>query len=164
MRSSRAFSMLHRSWRGLALAVAVVVTGVVAGFALPAAADRGGRPCVRPDVTGDTQVDVSFAGTTYSVLVYVPEGMRRPRRVPLVLNLHGSQANGPIQMEVSGLRAVADDEGFIVAAPSGDIRCRRRCSRRIPTGTGPGTCLACRPPPASCRPRRPGTTSSSSAA
>ena len=121
MRSSRAFSMLHRSWRGLALAVAVVVTGVVAGFALPAAADRGGRPCVRPDVTGDTQVDVSFAGTTYSVLVYVPEGMRRTRRVPLVLNLHGSQANGPIQMEVSGLRAVADDEGFIVAAPSGDI-------------------------------------------
>ena len=31
------------------------------------------------------------------------------------------QANGPIQMEVNGLRAVADDEGCIVAAPRGDI-------------------------------------------
>jgi polyhydroxybutyrate depolymerase len=75
MRFSRAFSMLQRSWR--ALAVAVVVTGIVAGFALPAAADRGGRPCVRPDVAGDTRVEVSFAGTTYSVLVYVPDGPER---------------------------------------------------------------------------------------
>jgi polyhydroxybutyrate depolymerase len=121
MRPNRGFSMIHGSWPGLLLAVAVVAIGVVVAAALPAAAERGGRPCLRPAVTGDTQVEVGFAGRTYSVLVYVPEGMRRTRRVPLVLNLHGSQANGPIQMEVSGLRAVADDEGFIVAAPSGDI-------------------------------------------
>jgi polyhydroxybutyrate depolymerase len=121
MRSSRAFSMLHGSRLALLLAVAVVAIGVVVAAALPAAAERGGRPCLRPDVTGDTHIDVVFAGRTYSVLVYVPDDLRRTRRVPLVLNLHGSQANGPIQMEVSGLRAVADDEGFIVAAPSGDI-------------------------------------------
>ena len=113
--------MLFRWLRPCLLAVAIVAAGVVSGVASPAAAERGDRPCLRPDVSGDTQVDVEFAGTTYSVLVYVPADMRRARRVPLVLNLHGSQANGPIQMEVSGLRAVADDEKFIVVAPSAAI-------------------------------------------
>ena len=113
--------MLFRSLQAWLLAVVLVAAGVVLGVASPAAAQRNDGPCLRPDTTGDTQVDVEFAGTTYSVLVYVPEDMRRTRRVPLVLNLHGSQANGPIQMEVSGLRAVADDESFIVAAPSAAI-------------------------------------------
>ena len=101
--------------------VLLIALGVAAGAASPAAAKGGDAPCVRPDVAGDTQVEVEYAGTTYSVLVYVPADMRRHRRVPLVLNLHGSQANGGIQMEVSGLRDVADDESFIVAAPSGAI-------------------------------------------
>ena len=113
--------MLFRSLQAWLLAVVLVAAGAVLGVASPAAAQRNDGPCLRPDTTGDTQVDVEFAGTTYSVLVYVPEDMRRTRRVPLVLNLHGSQANGPIQMEVSGLRAVADDESFIVAAPSAAI-------------------------------------------
>ena len=113
--------MPYRSLHGWVLAVAIVAAGVVLGAASPAAADRGDGSCLRPDETGDMRVDVQFAGTTYSVLVYVPEDMRRTRRVPLVLNLHGSQANGAIQMAVSGLRAVADDESFIVAAPSGAI-------------------------------------------
>jgi polyhydroxybutyrate depolymerase len=55
------------------------------------------------------------------VLVYVPGGVKRTKRIPLVVNLHGSQANGTIQMAVSGLRDVADDEKFIVAAPNGAI-------------------------------------------
>ena len=121
MSPSRGLSMLDRRLRAWFLAVALLVAGVLVGAASPAAAQRVDGPCLRPDAAGDTQVGVEFAGTTYSVLVYVPEGMRRTARVPLVLNLHGSQANGPIQMEVSGLRAVADDEGFIVAAPSGAI-------------------------------------------
>ena len=62
-------------------------------------------------------------------------------------------------MVVSGLRAVADDEGFIVAAPSGAIPLPPPGSRRIPTDTGPGMCPVCRPPPDSCHPRRPETTS-----
>ena len=114
-------SVLHRWSRAWVLAVALVAAAVSAGTASPAAATPGDGPCLRPDVSGDAQVGVEFAGTAYSVLVHVPEGLRRARRVPLVLNLHGSQANGPIQMEVSGLRAVAGDEGFIVAAPSGAI-------------------------------------------
>jgi polyhydroxybutyrate depolymerase len=83
--------------------------------AAPATAAADGR-C--PDVAGDTTVDVRMGGTTYPVSVYVPE---RARRLPLVLNLHGSRTNGSIQMETSGMRAVADDEGFVVAAPNGAI-------------------------------------------
>ena len=82
MRPNRGFSMFDGSWPGLLLAVALVAIGVVVAAALPAAAERGGRPCLRPAVTGDTQVEVGFAGRTYSVLVYVPEGVRRTRRAP----------------------------------------------------------------------------------
>ena len=103
-------------WLAFALATAVMLAA-----ASPAAAQGADGACLRPAAAGDTQLDVEYAGTTYQVLVYVPDGMRRTERVPLVLNLHGSQANGPIQMEVSGMRAVADDEGFIVAAPNGAI-------------------------------------------
>jgi polyhydroxybutyrate depolymerase len=114
--------MSHRPFRNAALAIAAAVA-VVTSVTLPASAageDRTPERCSRPAVAGDTSIDVSFQGTTYPVLVYVPEDLHRGR-VPLVLNLHGSTANGQIQMDVSGLRAVADDEGFIVAAPSGAI-------------------------------------------
>lgn len=115
--------MKIRSLMTAALATAVSAAIVVGGVAIPAAAadhDRGSS-CTRPSTSGDTTVDVSFQGATYEVLVYVPANLRHKQRIPLVLNLHGSGANGEIQMEVSGLRAVADDEHFIVAAPSGDI-------------------------------------------
>jgi polyhydroxybutyrate depolymerase len=115
--------MSHRRLRSPFLAIAAAAT-VVTGLALPAFGAGGDhRParCTRPAVSGDTTVDVGFEGTTYPVLVHVPGTLRRDRRVPLVLNLHGSSANGSIQMDISGLRAVADAEGFIVAAPNGAI-------------------------------------------
>ena len=115
--------MSHRRLRYPVLAIAVAAA-VATGVAVPASAggeDHRPERCTRTSVTGDTTVDVEFEGTTYPVLVYVPAGLPQGRRVPLVLNLHGSSANGPIQMDVSGLRAVADDEDFVVAAPNGAI-------------------------------------------
>ena len=99
-----------------AAALAGAVTTLAA--AAPTAEAADGR-CLLPDVAGDTTVDVRFGGTSYPVRVYVPDGARR--KLPLLLNLHGSSTNGSIQMQVSGMRAVADDEGFIVAAPNGAI-------------------------------------------
>jgi polyhydroxybutyrate depolymerase len=115
--------MSHRPLRTALLALAAV-TAVTMTMVLPASAtsrDRVPDRCARPSVVGDTSVDVDFQGTTYPVLVYVPADLRRNARVPLVLNLHGSTANGQIQMDISNLRAVADDEHFIVAAPNGAI-------------------------------------------
>ncbi|MEV4638632.1 polyhydroxybutyrate depolymerase [Actinoplanes sp. NPDC049548] len=109
--------------RMAALSIAVAMTTMPsAGLPASAAAPRdASKICSRPAVSGDTTIDVDFEGTTYPVLVYVPASAGRTGRVPLVLNLHGSSGNGPGQMDYSGLRAVADDEGFIVAAPNGAI-------------------------------------------
>lgn len=112
-------------WQQRARRVAVCVATLVGAVttvaaAVPAAAAADAR-CLRPDVVGDTTVDVRFGGTSYPVLVYVPDAARRNARLPLLLNLHGSSTNGSIQMQVSGMRTVADDERFIVAAPNGAI-------------------------------------------
>jgi polyhydroxybutyrate depolymerase len=109
--------------RRAALAVAAGLA-VVACAAPPAAATTPGGTagaCSRPAATGDLTLDVEFGGQTYPVVLYVPAGLPATGRVPLVLNLHGSSGNGAGQMSYSGLRAVADDEHFVVAAPSGAI-------------------------------------------
>ncbi|WP_299036006.1 PHB depolymerase family esterase [uncultured Pseudokineococcus sp.] len=105
-----------------AVLAAAVAASALAGTVPAAAADAGGAAsaCVRPSTSGTTTLDVAFEGETYPVPVHVPADLR-PGPVPLVLDLHGSSANGVIQMQVSGLSEVADDEGFVVAAPSGDI-------------------------------------------
>jgi polyhydroxybutyrate depolymerase len=116
--------MSHLTDRARVLVVAVLAVAMTGGAApaVSASPDRYGAPgrCQRPDVSGDTTVDVRYAGVTYPVLAYVPDGAP-DRRLPLVLNLHGSSSNGPVQMAISGLRAVADAERFVVAAPNGAI-------------------------------------------
>jgi polyhydroxybutyrate depolymerase len=118
--------MSQRAFLRSALVITTAVTALLGGVAASASAPGTGQHpgnarCTRPAVSGDRTVDVTFRRTTYPVLVYIPKSLNRTGRVPLVLNLHGSSANGAIQMDISGLRAVAEDEGFIVAAPNGAI-------------------------------------------
>ncbi|WP_233188374.1 alpha/beta hydrolase family esterase [Actinomyces qiguomingii] len=74
-------------------------------------------------MSGTQTVDVAFAGQTYPVRIHVPEGADPAVRLPLVLDLHGSNSNGVSQAKISGLDAVADaaEEGFIVAEPTAAI-------------------------------------------
>ena len=117
--------MRRTAWRsrcrrvGVCAATAIGVLTAVA--ASPATAAVSDDRCLRPDAAGDTTVDVRLAGTSHQVLAYVPKRIRRSSRPPLMLNLHGSSTNGLIQMQVSGMRAVAEAEGFVVAAPNGAI-------------------------------------------
>ena len=143
---------------------AAILVGVVMTLAAaaPTAAAADAR-CLRPDVAGGTTVDVNFGGKSYPVAVYVPDGAPRNARLPLLLNLHGSSTNGSIQMQVSGMRAVADDEGFIVAAPNGAIPVPPPPTGRTLTAAGRGTCPVFRWPSGSSRRQRPETTSGSSA-
>jgi polyhydroxybutyrate depolymerase len=109
-----------RTALGTALAVGL---GLLA-LAPPAQAggsSHGERPCVRTLPTGTSTLQVAFAGETYPVRVHVPARVGRGRELPLVLDLHGSNANGVVQSEISDLSAVADDERFIVANPTGAI-------------------------------------------
>lgn len=115
----------HRSRgaAGLLLAAAALPLTLVATPAAAAtAAPEGGhaRTCVRALPAGTSTLEVSFQATTYPVRVHVPEAPRR-RTLPLVLDLHGSNANASVQADISDLSEVADDEGFIVANPQGAI-------------------------------------------
>jgi polyhydroxybutyrate depolymerase len=78
------------------------------------------KDCVRGNSPADLTVTVAFEGKTYSVLAHVP-GEKSQRKLPLVLNLHGSGSNGTAQMDLSGFREIADEQNFVVAAPTGDI-------------------------------------------
>ena len=68
---------------------------------------------------GTHEVSVPFRGLAYDVRVHVPT--HRPHRVPLVLDLHGSGADGAAQAAISGLDTVADENGFVVVEPTAAI-------------------------------------------
>lgn len=54
---------------------------------------------------------------TYNL--YVPESYPIDRPVPLVLRFHGLGGNGGQEINSTGYRGIADQEGFILVAPSG---------------------------------------------
>ncbi len=102
---------------GIAVAALIAAAGLGATAAPASAATVDA--CTRTLPTGDSTLSVPFAGTAYDVPVHVPAGAAG--ELPLVLDLHGSNANGTVQAQISGLAAIADAEGFIVANPSGAI-------------------------------------------
>jgi polyhydroxybutyrate depolymerase len=93
----------------------------VTGDASAAGAGGTGSSCSRTLPAGVQTVQVSFGGVSYPVRVYVPDGVKRTKSLPLVLDLHGSSSNGVNQAPISDLTAVAAREKFIVANPSGAI-------------------------------------------
>jgi polyhydroxybutyrate depolymerase len=83
------------------------------------AADATQR-CDRPFTRGQqTTLTVTSGGVDRIVVVYVPTGYDGRHRVPLVLNLHGSQSDAAEQMLRSELARTAERNTFIVAAPQG---------------------------------------------
>lgn len=62
---------------------------------------------------------VQFGEVTYDVRVHVPE--ERAQRPALVLDLHGSGADGAAQSAISNLDALADEKGFVVVEPTAAI-------------------------------------------
>ena len=105
----------------LALTASAVVVGGAAASAAPQTTPQaGGASCVRTLPVGTSTLAVDFAGEAYQVIVHVPTAPQR-RELPLVVDLHGSNANGEVQSEISALQAVADVNQFIVVNPTGDI-------------------------------------------
>src|SRR5436309_13731529 len=104
----------------LAVAMAALVMSVAA-LQVPATAAgaRRASACDLPRSSGDVWVDVTSGGVSRPFLLYVPRGYDGRRRLPLLLNLHGTGDDGPGQMELSSMRRFADRDGFAVAAPSG---------------------------------------------
>lgn len=110
--------------------VAVVLTLLLSTGGLSAdAGPRGGAPdrgkpdrgCQRSLPAGVQTLQVRFGGVSYPVRVVVPAGVSRRATLPLVLDLHGSSSNGVNQAPISDLTALAGQQKFLVANPSGAI-------------------------------------------
>ncbi|WP_369213805.1 extracellular catalytic domain type 1 short-chain-length polyhydroxyalkanoate depolymerase [Streptomyces flavofungini] len=113
--------------------------GASPGGAARAVASPGGPAkavaCTRSP--GDVTLPVTYGGRSYDVLAHLPPAPRAGR-LPLVLNLHGSQSRGSRQLGYSGMRATADREGFVVAVPDGAIPAGDGFSWNVPgVTTGP---------------------------
>ncbi|WP_205709672.1 PHB depolymerase family esterase [Kineococcus siccus] len=109
---------LARVLAASACATLVLTAGASAAQGAPGGGGRGCRPTLAP---GAQTFSVQFEGTAYRVPLVVGERQGRGRQVPLVLDLHGSSANGVVQAGISRFGDIAAREGFIVANPSGAI-------------------------------------------
>jgi polyhydroxybutyrate depolymerase len=107
---------VERGWLGALCCVAgFLATTGTAHAELRAACDL-------PFSTGENTVALSNQGEDRPFLLYVPDGYDGERKLPLILNLHGSGGNGSQQMEVSQMAQAADEQDVIVAAPNGGVR------------------------------------------
>ena len=71
-----------------------------------------------PRAGTDTTFSIAVAGRVRRFLVHVPKGYLGTD-MPAVLNFHGWGSNAHQQLDLSGMNAIADREGFIVAYPEG---------------------------------------------
>ena len=76
-------------------------------------------PCLSSEVGhGYTNGEISSGGNTYAFELYRPSTHNK-EAVPLVTNWHGLGSNGPQQMAFSGYAELAEEEEFVVVAPTG---------------------------------------------
>ncbi|HKP57567.1 MAG TPA: MYXO-CTERM sorting domain-containing protein [Polyangiales bacterium] len=68
---------------------------------------------------GDHTYNIDFEGKSRTFIVHVPPKYDGRTPVPVVFDLHGFSSSGPGQLGVSGFKAVADMNNFIVVAPTG---------------------------------------------
>ncbi|MFV0373780.1 alpha/beta hydrolase family esterase [Microbacterium sp.] len=110
---------------GFTVAAAMALALVGAVVSAPSAAEAtpmrpSDRGCVRTLPVGTSTMAVSFGSQSYDVIVHVPKAPKR-KSLPLVVDLHGSNANGGMQAQISDLAAIADKERFITVNPTGAI-------------------------------------------
>ncbi|MGH3216108.1 MAG: alpha/beta hydrolase family esterase [Trebonia sp.] len=123
---------ISSQWRGclqaLAVLAAVGLTAACGGgnhsAAAPAAGAAGtlaaaprGSGCGQPATAGSVTYSLQSGGHTRAVIVHVPANYSGKTKVPLVLNLHGSESTARAQEVFSGMDATSDADGFIVAYP-----------------------------------------------
>lgn len=99
--------------RGVPLGIALL------SIAFTAAAPAYGRAgCQVAPQRGTTSLTLPSGGRSRSAMVHQPPGRAPTRRLPLVLALHGSAADGAFMERYSGLSAIADSEGFVAVYPN----------------------------------------------
>jgi polyhydroxybutyrate depolymerase len=72
-----------------------------------------------PAKPGTYSFELKADGQTWTVHVHIPKNYNADVKPPLVLAFHGAGGEGKMALENDGWAAKADQEGFIVAAPTG---------------------------------------------
>ena len=68
---------------------------------------------------GEATSTVQVGGMARTFILHVPQSYTGKMPVPLVMDWHGLGSSGAGQAGVSGYKALADQEGFIIAWPNG---------------------------------------------
>jgi polyhydroxybutyrate depolymerase len=76
-------------------------------------------PATAALVPGDARRMLDHGGLARSYLLHVPPSYDGASAVPLVLDFHGYTSNAEQQRSISGMVAVSDREGFLLAHPEG---------------------------------------------
>lgn len=82
---------------------------------------EGGRFCKPAYSAGTHTLTIQSGGMDRTVVVYVPTRRHEREKLPLVLTLHGSQADAATQMSISDMAAAAERGKFVAAAPQGIV-------------------------------------------
>jgi polyhydroxybutyrate depolymerase len=106
----------RRRRAGVLAALGLALLALASGALTP---DVGSAAaCTNSLAAGSQPVALNVDQHPRTALVHVPPVPAAGIRLPLVLALHGVGGNGPKMEAYSGLSAVADRKGFIVAYPS----------------------------------------------
>jgi polyhydroxybutyrate depolymerase len=104
---------------------AAVTEGLPDASRSPEGAEGGSAPSVVTCLpgsklpAGDTNTTIQVGGTSRSYILHVPSGVTGQAPVPLVLDFHPILSTGSYEETNSGYKALADQEGFVVAFPNG---------------------------------------------
>ena len=78
-----------------------------------------GSPCAGTSLRGNSEASLTHDGQRRTYSVHVPPGYDGRTPVPLVIDMHGLTSSDTAQAGMSGWRAKAYREGFIVVHPQG---------------------------------------------
>jgi polyhydroxybutyrate depolymerase len=78
-----------------------------------------GNPCAGTSLRGNSSASLTHGGRTRTYEVHVPSSYDGRTPVPLVIDIHGLTSTAGAQASMSGWRAKADREGFIIVHPQG---------------------------------------------
>lgn len=84
-------------------------------------ADHGfiAPPTAPPVATGDQQITLQVGELTRTCLLHLPPAYDGATSLPAVIAFHGARGNGQGMARGTGLSALADQVGFILACPDG---------------------------------------------
>jgi polyhydroxybutyrate depolymerase len=69
--------------------------------------------------TGEFYKTIKINNRERSYLIHIPDSVRKNKPAPLVIVIHGAQANAQKAEQITGMSVKSENEGFIVAYPNG---------------------------------------------